>query len=124
MLTDDEIAAIDATGISYERLWEFYRIEIGGKIYHSRSYLKATARNNHTITFMNHGTTKYGTILKFVKLSGRCHNISCRENKCTCIVPEWYFAVVDVLDLHQEQLPTFRGMVVVKHIKRVKKANR
>ena len=105
---------------------EFYRIEIGSKIYHSRSYLKATTRNNYTVTFTNHGTTKYGIILKLVKLSGRYHNVSCRENtsKCTCILSEWYFAVVDVLDLHQEQLPTFRGMIAVKHIKRVKKANR
>lgn len=124
LLTDYENVVLTSTGINYDKLWTFYRIEIDGKIYHSKSYLKATARNNFTVTFTNQGATKCGTILKFVKLAGKCHNISCREKKCTCRIPEWYFAVVDVLDLHHQQLPTFRGMTAVKHIKRVQKTNR
>ena len=95
LLTDDEKNAVKTTGINYDKLWAFYRIEIGGRIYHSKNYLKATARNNFTVAFSNQvGIAEYGTIIKFVKLSGRCNNVRCRENKCTCSIPEWFFVLI------------------------------
>jgi len=125
LLTDPEVIAVEATGIKYNKLWTFYRIEIEGRIFHSKSYLKATARNNFTVMFSNQlGKLEYGSILKFVKLTGKCRSIRCCEKTCTCRIPEWSLALIDVLDLHHHQLPTFRGKTVVQHIKRVQKANR
>ena len=43
---------------------------------------------------------------------------------CNCALAHEHYAILEVLDIDNDQLPKYRGMTVVDHITRVKVSNR
>ena len=66
----------------------------------------------------------FGSIHVYVKVEEKCQKALCNYQKCSCHLPCHYFAIVEVLDKDDEQLPTYRGRTVVTHITKVKTSNR
>ena len=104
---------------SWGKMWSFKRCQINGTVYHSERYKRVTARNNFTVSFSGNKQSEYGFILNYVKLQGKCHQASCMNANCNCMLECNYFAILRILDKHQNQLPSLKGKVVVDHIVKV-----
>ena len=60
----------------------------------------------------------------YVKVEEKCLKAKCSEQKCCCDLICHHFAIIEVLEKDHQQLPEYRGRMVVKHITRVKTSNR
>ena len=70
-------------------------------------------------------TICYGSIHTYVKVEEKCLNAMCNRMKTSnCVLASKYYAIVEVLDIDDEQLPKYRGRKVVDHIIRVIASNR
>ena len=99
----------------------FRRCLVGGILFHSKSYKRVTARNDYTVQFKHLNETYFGCIQTYAKVEEKCLKAVCSEEKCYCDVACHYFAIVEVLEKEEEQLPMYRGRTVINHIIRVKK---
>ena len=89
-------------------------------MYHSERYRRVTAQNNFTVSFSGKKQSEYGFVLNYVKVQENCHQASCMNANCNCQLEYKCFALLRILDKHQNQLPSLKGTVVVDHILRVK----
>ena len=102
----------------------FRRCLIDGILFHSKSYKRVIARNDYSVKFQHLDNMHYGSIHVYVKVEEKCQKALCNYQKCSCHLPCHYFAILEVLDKDDEQLPTYRGRTVVNHITKVKTSNR
>ena len=122
VLTKEQLATLPK---HHGKLWVFRRCMIGGVLFHSKSYKRVVARNDYTVQFRHLDTTYYGSIHTYAKVEEKCRRAVCSHQKCcSCDLPCEYFAVVEVLERDDEQLPKYRDRTVVNHITRVKTSNR
>ena len=83
------------------------------------------ARNDYTVECYHQDTIYYGSIHTYAKVEERCLNAMCNQMKtCNCALACKYYAILEVLEIDDEQLPKYRGRKVVDHIIRVKASNR
>ena len=109
---------------SWGKMWSFKRCQINGTVYHSERYKRVTARNNFTVSFSGKKQSQYGFVLNYVKVQENCHQASCMNGKCNCQLKCNYFALLRILDRHQNQLPSLKGRVVVGHILKVEETTK
>ena len=65
------------------------------------------------------------SVLSYAKLQQKCHQASCRSSKhCQCQLNCHHFALVQIFDVEQNQLPTLQGRILVQHILRVKQTTK
>lgn len=121
LLTKEQLATLPR---HHEKMWVFRRCIIDGVLFHSRSYKRVIARNDYTVEFQHLENTHYGSIHTYAKVEEKCLRAVCSDKKCFCDLPCHYFAIVEVLEKDDEQLPSYRGRTVVSHITRVKSSNR
>ena len=107
----------------WSNVWSFKCCQIEGSIYHSEDYKRVTARNNCTVCFHDNKELRYGSILKFVKVEGKCQQASCQYLRCNCQRECKYFALLRILTIHRDQLPKMKGMIVIDHIQRVQETD-
>lgn len=107
----------------WSNVWSFKRCQIEGSIYHSEDYKRVTARNNCTVCFHDNKELRYGSILKFMKVEGKCQQASCQYLRCNCQQERKYFALLQILAIHRDQLPKMKGMIVIDHIQRVQETD-
>ena len=81
-------------------------------------------RNDYTVGFQHLDNMHYGSINTYAKVQEKCWNAQCNDKKCSCHLPCHYFAIVEILEKADEQLPRYRERTVVNHITRVKTSNR
>lgn len=117
LMTVDERAIVGAVS----KMWIFRRAIVNGLEFQSALYKKTTARNNFTVIFHRNGKNHYGSVLKYVKYAVKCTRMSCAQlhGRCSCTLPMYYIALVKKLARHTCQLPSYQGMQIVRHIKRV-----
>ena len=101
------------------KMWSFKRCQINGTVYHSERYKRVTARNNFTVSFSGNKQAEYGFVLNYVKVQEKCHQASRMNANCNCQLECSYFALLRILDKHQNQLLSLKGTVVVGHILKV-----
>ena len=82
------------------------------------------ARNDYTVEFQYMQSRYYGSIHMYVKVEERCLKAICSEQKCYCDLTCHYFAIIEILETANQQLPEYRGRSLVKHITRVKASKR
>ena len=87
-------------------------------IYHSGRY-KSSARNNFPIYFSGKKESRYGSILNNVKVQDQRQLATCNITCCDCQLECHFFASVQVMVLHQDQLPSLKRTPVAEHIHRV-----
>ena len=104
---------------SWGEVWSFKRCQINGTVYHSQSYKRVTARNNYTVSFSGKKLSEYGSVLNYVKVQGKCYQASCQTH-CECELECSYFALIRILDKHQNQLQCLKGTTIIPHIRKVK----
>lgn len=122
LLSEKQLATLPR---HYNRMWVFRRCLVDGVLYHSLSYKRVVARNDFTVEFQDmEGRTSYGTVETYVKVQEKCLKAMCSDGKCCCTLASQYFAIVEVLQRDDEQLPKYRERTVVSHITRVKTSNR
>lgn len=122
LLSEKQLATLPR---HYNRMWVFRRCLVDGVLYHSLSYKRVVARNDFTVEFQDmEGRTSYGTVETYVKVQEKCLKAMCSDGKCCCTLASQYFAIVEVLQQDDEQLPKYRERTVVSHITRVKTSNR
>ena len=122
LLSEKQLATLPR---HYSRMWVFRRCLVDGVLYHSLSYKRVVARNDFTVEFQDmEGRTSYGTVETYVKVQEKCLKAMCSDGKCCCTLASQYFAIVEVLQQDDEQLPKYRERTVVSHITRVKTSNR
>ena len=112
-----DLAALQKAAGSFGNVWTFKRCEIGGIVYHSQSYKRVTARNNYTVAYTIDGQDQYASVLSFVQVEQKCHQASCEQQRCLCELKCQYFA--QRFRVHDSQLPTLQGRVVVNQILKV-----
>lgn len=118
ILSQAEWQALRRELTSWGKMWSFKRCQINGTVYHSERYKRVTARNNFTVSFAGK-QSEYGFVLNYVKVQVKCHQASCMNANCNCQLERNYFALLRILDKHQNQLPSLKGTVVVGHILKV-----
>lgn len=121
LLTEEQLATLP---MHQGKMWVFRHCLIGGVLFHSKSYKWVIARNDYTVKFQHLDNIHYGSIHVYVKVEEKCQKALCNYQKCSCHLPCHYFAIVEVLEKDDEQLPTYRGRTVVNHITKVKTSNR
>ena len=121
LITKDQLATLPANN---GKVWVFRRCLIGGVVFHSESYKRVIARNDYTIQFQHLDNKLFGSIQTYAKVEEKCRKALCDNKKCSCYLPSHYFAIVEILDQAEEQLPRYRDRTVVNHITRVKKSGR
>ena len=123
LLTEKQLATLPT---HRRRVWVFKQCLIGGVLFHSKSYIykRVIARNDYTVEFHHLDNTHYGSIQNYVKVEEKCLKALCDDQKCSCHLPCHYFAIVEVLEKDEEQLPRYRGRTVVNHITKVKTSRR
>ena len=85
--------------------------------------LKWRKNQNQVQTPTNHN--HYGLIHTYAKVEDKCASAVCNQLKsCHCALAHEYYAILEVLDIDDDQLPKYRGMTVVDHITQVKASNR
>lgn len=120
ILSEAEWKALRRELPSWGKVWSFKRCQINGTVYHSERYKRVTARNNFTASFSGKSwQSEYGCVLNYVKVQEKCHQASCTNAKCNYQLECSYFALLRILDKHQNQLPSLKGRVVVCHILKV-----
>jgi len=113
-LSEPEIAILRKKG-NWEKQWVFFRCQINGVVCHCANYKHVTARNNFTVSFKMNDTLIYGFIRTYVKVAEGCRDVTCTEKNCQCKNDVRYWAIIEILDKHREQL----CICVLKHIVRV-----
>ena len=121
LITKDQLTTLPA---NRGKIWVFRRCLIGGVIFHSISYKRVIARNDYTIEFQHLDNKLFGSIQTYAKVEEKCQKALCDNKKCCCYLPSHYFAIVEILDQAEDQLPKFRDRTVINHITRVKKSGR
>ncbi|XP_020905918.1 uncharacterized protein LOC110244095 [Exaiptasia diaphana] len=121
LLTEEQLAALPR---NYGKMWAFKRCLLNGVMLHSKSYKRVTARNDYTVEFEYRNQLCYGLIQIYVKVEDKCHRALCHEQRCDCELPTYYYAIVDLLEKDNEQLPKYKEMTLVNHIVKVKETNR
>lgn len=119
ILSQAEWQALRRELTSWGKMWSFKQCQINGTVYHSERYKRVTARNNFTVSFAGKKQSEYGFVLNYVKVQVKCHQVSCMNANCNCQLECNYFALLRILDKHQNQLPSLKGTVVVGHILKV-----
>ena len=97
----------------------FGRARINGAEYQSSFYKRTKARNNFTVVYERRGKSLYGSIEKFVKYQEKCTAMSCLNSRCSCDLPFHYIVLLKKMRKHPSQLPMYKGIEVIKHIRRV-----
>lgn len=83
------------------------------------------AKKDYTVEFYHKDNTYYGLIHTYAKVEERCVSAVCNQVKsCNCALAHEYYAILEVLDIDDDQLSQYRGMTVVDHITQVKASNR
>ena len=121
LITKDQLTTLPA---NHGKIWVFRRCLIGGVIFHSISYKRVIARNDYTIEFQHLDNKLFSSIQTYAKVEQKCQKALCDNQKCCCYLPSHYFAIVEILDQAEDQLPKFRDRTVINHITRVKKSGR
>lgn len=121
LLTEEQLSTLP---MHRGKMWVFRRCLIDGILFHSKSYKRVIARNDYSVKFQHLDNMHYGSIHVYVKVEEKCQKALCNYQKCSCHLPCHYFAIVEILDKDDEQLPTYRGRTVVTHITKVKTSNR
>ena len=122
LLDQEDLAAMPQ---HHGKMWVFRRCIVNGILFHSKSYKRVVARNDYTVECYHKDTIYYGSIHTYVKVEEKCLNTMCNRMKtCYCALSCKYYAILEVLDIDDEQLPKYRGRKVVDHIIRVKASNR
>ena len=124
ILSEAEWKALRRELPSWGKMWSFKRCQISGTVYHSERYKRVTARNNFTVSFSGKKQSEYGFVLNYVKVQEKCHQASCMNSNCNCQLECSYFALLRILDKHLNQLPSFKGTVVVGHIVKVERTTK
>ena len=122
--TEAEWKAIRRKVPRWRKIWSFKRCQINGVIYHSGRYNRVTARNNFTIYFSGEKESRYGSILSNVKVQNQCQLATCSITQCNCKLGCNYFALVQVMTMHQDQLPGLKGKAMIGHIHRVEETTK
>lgn len=120
-LTKDQLATLPT---HHGKMWVFRRCLIDGVLFHSKSYKRVIARNDYTVEFRHLDNMHYGSIHTYAKVEEKCRKALCDDKKCSCHLPCHYFAIVEILEEADEQLPRYRERTVVNHITKVKTSNR
>ena len=122
LLNQEELMALPQ---HHGKMWVFRRCLVNGVLFHSKSYKRVVARNDYTVEFYHKDSTYYGLIHTYAKVEDKCASAVCNQLKsCNCALAHEYYAILEVLDIDDDQLPKYRGMTVVDHITRVKASNR
>ena len=100
------------------KIWVFGRARINDAEYQSSFYKRTKARNNFTV-YERRGKSLYGSIEKFVKYQEKCTAMSCLNSRCSCDLPFHYIVLLKKMRKHPSQLPMYKGIEVIKHIRRV-----
>ena len=124
ILSQAEWKALRRELTSWGKMWSFNRCQINGTVYQSECYKRVTVRNNFTVSFSRKKHSEYGFVLNYVKVQERCHQASFMNANCNCQLECSYFAVLRIVDKHQNQLPSLKGTVVVGHILKVEKTTK
>lgn len=122
--TEAEWKAIRRKVPRWRKIWSFKRCQINGVIYQSGRYNRVTARNNFTIYFSGEKESRYGSILSYVKVQDQCQLATCSITHCKCKLGCNYFALVQVMTMHQDQLPGLKGKAMIGHIHRVEETTK
>lgn len=118
LLSNSEAHAINCEG-NWRAMWLFRRCQVKNTIFHSEKYKRVTARNNYTITYGDdRGKAIFGSILSFIKAEAQCERLDCGvgSNNCTCNVKTLYFALIEILEVHPDQLINAENERVITHI--------
>lgn len=122
LLSEKQLATLPKL---HSKMWVFRRCLMDGVLYHSKSYKRVVARNDYTVEFQDlEGNKSFGTVHTYVKVQEKCLKAMGWEKKCCCNLASQYFAIVEVLERDDQQLPKYRERTVVSHITRVKRSNR
>ena len=105
-------------------IYGFKRCVINNVVYHSKSYQKATVRNNFTAAVNCENVVNLASILSFYKVCGPCTNINCTKGQCNCNCGVSYFAICKMLVPQTSPMPSIEGRDVISHIIKVKECNR
>ena len=124
ILSEAEWKALRRELPSWGKMRSFKRCQISGTVYHSERYKRVTAQNNFTVSFSGKKQSEYGFVLNYVKVQEKCHQASCMNSNCNCQLECSYFALLRILDKHLNQLPSFKGTVVVGHIVKVERTTK
>lgn len=121
LLTKDQLATLPT---HHGKMWVFRRCLIDGVLFHSKSYKRVIARNDYTVEFRHLDNMHYGSIHTYAKVEEKCRKALCDDKKCSCHLPCHYFAIVEILEEADEQLPRYRERTIANHITKVKTSNR
>ena len=124
ILSQAEWKALRRELTNWGKMWSFKRCQINGTVYQSECYKRVTARNNFTVSFSGKKHSEYGFVLNYVKVQERCYQASFMIANCNCQLECSYFAVLRIVDKHQNQLPSLKGTVVVGHILKVEETTK
>ncbi|CAH3141802.1 unnamed protein product, partial [Porites evermanni] len=105
-------------------IWVFRQCLIGGVLFHSMSYKHVIAGNDYTIEFQHLDNKLFGSIHTYAKVEEKYQKALSDDRKCSCYLPSHYFAIVEILDQADDQLPRYRDRTVINYITRVKKLGR
>lgn len=64
---DDVVSGLEVDSLSEVKF--FTRVQIGGRIIHSRAYKRVSVRNSYTVSYKDSGKIKYGQVEVFVQAS-------------------------------------------------------
>ena len=121
LIAKDQLATLPA---DHGKIWVFRRCLIGGVLFHSMSYERVIARNDYSIEFEHLDNKLFGSIHTYAKVEEKCQKALCDDRKCSCYLPSHYFAIVEILDQADDQLPRYRDRTVINHITRMKNLGR
>ena len=79
----------------------------------------------YTVEFYYQDNAYFGSIHSYAKNEDECVNAMCIYTKCcTCDLACQYYAVLDTMEKHEDQLTQYRKRTEVGHIVQVKATNR
>ena len=111
LLNQEELLALPQ---HHGKMWVFQRCLISGVLFHSKSYKWVVARNDYTVEFYHKDNTYYGLIHTYAKVEENCASAVCNQVKsCNRALAHEYYAILEVLDKDDDQLPKYRGMTAL-----------
>lgn len=103
LLSEPESTLLSQQG-TWEKQWVFFRCQVNGVVYQCEKYKRVTARNNFTVLFTVNDTLMYGSVKLYVKADEGCREVTCTEMECQCKHAVSYWAIIQILDKHPDQL--------------------
>lgn len=100
ILCDNELLSlVEYLGTVPHKCFKFLRLQIAGKVFHSKSYTLTSKRNSYTVHYRNQGLDLFGHVEYFLKCVSTC---TCEHHQCTC--KGLCFAVVSNLKMQPTRL--------------------